>query len=159
VTVSEPKVPDELAEFEAELSGVQRAVERRVDPGPLAVGVSAGVLLLIVALVLPWTGSVLGWEVLAGSAWIGPLPRLFAFVAVGIGVLGSALALTLRWWALAWVCAVGCGIGAVTGVLAIWSRQTGVPQGGTGPGVGLVLAVLGAGLLVACWARIAGRRA
>ena len=156
--MNERKVPEELAELDAELSGVPRAAERRVDPGPLAVGVSGGVLLLVVGLVLPWTGSVPGWEVLAGGAWVGALPRLFAFVTVGIGVLGSALALTLRWWALAWVCAVGSGIGTVLGVLAVWSRQTGVPQGGTGPAIGLVLAVLGTVLLVACWARIAGRR-
>jgi hypothetical protein len=156
--VNDREVPEELAELEAEVADVPSRVERRIDPGTTAVGVSVGVLLVIVSLVLPWTGSVPGWEVLAGSEWIGPLPRLFTFVAVGIGVLGSTLALSLRWWALGWVCAVGSGIGVVTGVWAIWSRQTMVFQGGTGPGFGLVLAVLAMVLLVACWARIAGRR-
>jgi hypothetical protein len=156
--VSDSKVPDELAELEAQVADVPGRVERQIDPGSTAIGVSVGVLLVIVALVLPWTGAVPGWEVLAGSEWIGPLPRLFSFVAVVIGVLGSALALSTRWWALGWVCAVGSGIGVVTGVWAIWSRQTVVPEGGTGPGIGLVLAVLAMVLLVACWARIVGRR-
>ena len=115
-------------------------------------------LLVIVSLVLPWTGPVLGWEVLAGSEWLGPLPRLFTFFAVGIGVLGSALALSLRWWALAWLCAIGSGSGVVTGVWAIWSRQTVVFEGGTGPSFGLVLGVLAMVLLVGCWARIVARR-
>jgi hypothetical protein len=151
-------VPDELARLESELSDVERAVQRRVDPGPTALGVSVGVVLLLVALVLPWTGSVQGWTVLAGTEWIGPLPRLFSYVAVGIGVLGSALALALRWWALAWVCAVGSGIGVVTAVWAIWSRQTVVPEGGTGPEIGLVIAAIAMVVLTVSWVRIAVRR-
>ncbi len=151
-------VPDELAELDAELAGVTRAVERRVDPGRTAVAVAVGVLLAMVALALPWSGGVAGWAVLAGAEWIGPLPRLFAFVLVGIGVLGSSLALAARLFALAWVCAVGSGISVVTGVWAIWSRQTGVPDGLPGPGLGLVLALLAAIVLTTSWVRIAGRR-
>jgi hypothetical protein len=151
-------VPAELADLDAELADVQRTVERRIDPGPTALGVSVGVVLLLVALVLPWTGSVQGWTVLAGSEWIGPLPRLFSYVAIGVGVLGSTLALVLRWWALAWLCAVGSGIGVVTGVWAIWSRQTVVLDGGTGPAIGLVLAEVAVLVLAVCWVRIAVRR-
>ncbi|WP_214406305.1 Rv2732c family membrane protein [Pseudonocardia lacus] len=155
------RVPPELADLDAELADardVQRTLERRVDPGPTALGVSIGVVLVLIGLVLPWTGAVAGWTVLAGTEWIGPLPRLFVFIAIGIGVLGSALTLVLRWWALAWLCAVGSGIGVVTGVWAIWSRQTVVPDGGTGPGIGLVVAELGILVLAVCWARIAIRR-
>ncbi|MCO1660841.1 TMEM198/TM7SF3 family protein [Pseudonocardia humida] len=155
------RVPAELAGLDAELPDareVQRTLERRVDPGPTALGVSVGVVLLLVALVLPWTGPVQGWTVLAGSEWIGPLPRLFVSIAIGVGVLGSALALVLRWWALAWLCAVGSGIGVVTGVWAIWSRQTVVPDGGTGPGIGLVVAEVAVIVLTVCWVRIALRR-
>ena len=54
--------------------------------------------------------------------------------------------------------AVGCGISVVNGLWAIWSRQTGVLTGGTGPGIGMVLAVVTMVVLTACWARIAGRR-
>jgi hypothetical protein len=155
------QVPAELAELDAELADaheVQRTMERRVDPGPTALGVSVGVVLLLIGLVLPWTGAIQGWTVLAGTEWIGPLPRLFVSIAIVIGVLGSALTLVLRWWALAWLCAVGSGIGVVTGVWAIWSRQTVVPDGGTGPGLGLIVSELAVLVLAVCWVRIAIRR-
>jgi hypothetical protein len=156
--VPEGGVPAELAELDAEMTGFRKATERKVDPGTTAMGVTAGVLLLVISLVLPWTGSVQGWTVLAGTEWIGPLPRLFAFVSMGIGVVLSTLTLSVRWWALAWACAAGSGISTIMGVWAIWSRQTTVLQGGTGPGIGLVVALVGVVVLVVSWARIAGRR-
>jgi hypothetical protein len=73
-------------------------------------------------------------------------------------VLGSVLALATRWWALAWVCAVGCGFSVVDGVWAIWSRQIGVPTGDAGAGPGLVVAVLAVLVLAVSWVRIALRR-
>jgi hypothetical protein len=149
---------DEMAPFEAEMAGVQRRVERRIDPGGAALGVSIAVLVLLGSLMLPWSGSVRGWEVLAGTGSLGLLPRLFAVTAVVFGVLGSALALATRWWALAFVCALGCGFSVVDGVWAIWSRQVGIPQGGTAAGFGLVLAVLAVVVLAVSWVRIALRR-
>jgi hypothetical protein len=146
-------------ELDAEMRGIARSMERRTDPGSTAMTVSVAVLVLLVSLALPWTGSVLGWQVLAGLAPdLGVLPRLFTFTAIGVGVVGSALALSTRWWALAWVCAVGSGISVVTGIWAIWSRQTVVLDGGTGPNIGLVLAVITMVVLTASWSRIALRR-
>ena len=110
---------------------------------------------LIAALMLPWTGSVAGWEVLTGVRSFGFLPRLFSFTALGFGLAGSALALATRWWALAWLCAVGCGFSVVNGVWAIWSRQVGVPAGGTAAGIGMVLAALAMLVLAATWTRLA----
>lgn len=156
--MSEPRVPEELVPYEAEMTGVARRVERHIDPGATAVGVSVGVLVLLISLTLPWTGSAQGWEVLAGVESFGLLPRLFAFTAVGFGVFGSALALATRWWGLAWVAAAGCGFSVVDGVWAIWSRQIGVPDGGTGAGFGLVLAVLAVLGLAVAWVAIALRR-
>ncbi|QJY47362.1 hypothetical protein [Pseudonocardia broussonetiae] len=145
--------------LEAEIRGIARTMERRTDPGATAVTVAVAVLVVLGSLALPWTGAVLGWQVLAGLAPdLGVLPRLFTFTSVGFGVLGSALALSTRWWALAWVCAVGSGISVVTGIWAVWSRQTVVPDGGTGPHVGMVLAVLAMVVLAASWSRIALRR-
>jgi hypothetical protein len=152
------KVPDELAALDAELGGAIRRAERHVDPGAAAMVVAVAMLVLVVGLVLPWTGAVLGWEVLAGLASLGLLPPLFAFTSLGFGLVCSALALATRWWGLAWLSAVGCGISVVTGLWAIWSRQVAVNAGGTGPGIGLVLAVLGILVLAGTWARIAGRR-
>jgi len=88
----------------------------------------------------------------------GVLPRLFTFTSLGFGLVVGSLALATRWWALALLTAVGCGISVVNGLWAIWSRQTGVLTGGTGPGIGMVLAAVTMVVLTACWARIAGRR-
>lgn len=153
------RVPEELAGYESELAEVERRVERRIDPGNTAVVVALGALLLGVAYLLTWTGSARGWEILIGEQSYGLLPRLFAVTAVAFGLLGSMLALATRWWALAWLCALGCGFSIVDGIWAIWSRQVTVPIGGSGPGVGLVLGVLAVAVLTVCWVRIALRRA
>jgi hypothetical protein len=151
-------VPEELSRLDRELAGVSRRVEQRIDPGATAFKVSIAMLVLIVALVLPWTGSALGWEVLAGIKVFGLLPRLFAFTSLGFGLVVSSLALATRWWGLAWLAAAGCGFSVINGVWAIWSRQTGVLACGTGPGIGMILAVLAMIALAACWVRIAIRR-
>jgi hypothetical protein len=157
--MSDGQTPDDrLAPLEAELADVARRVETRIEPGPTAAGVVVGMLMLLASLTLPWTGDIAGWEVLVGAASLGLLPPLFAYTSFGFGILGSALALITRWWALAWVCAVGCGFSVLDGVWAIWSRQITVPEGGTGAGFGLVLAVLGSVVLTFSWVRIALRR-
>lgn len=146
-------------DLDAELAGIARGIEQRTDPGSTALTVAVAVLVLLATLALPYTGSVPGWQVLAGLAPdLGVLPRLFTFTALGFGVVGSALALATRRWGLAWVCAVGCGFTVVDGVWAIWSRQTVVPDGGTGPGIGLVIAVVAVLVLAVSWVRIALRR-
>lgn len=150
--------PEDLSEFDHELRGVEQQVERRIDPGGIAIVVAATMLVLVVALALPWTGAAPGWEILAGSRTFGALPRLFTFTSLGFGLVVSALALASRWWALAWATAVGCGISVINGVWAIWSRQTGVLTGGTGPQVGMILAVAAVVVLTGCWVRIAGQR-
>ncbi|GEL19000.1 Rv2732c family membrane protein [Pseudonocardia asaccharolytica] len=146
---------DDLRQFDEELREVERRVEQRIDPGAAGLVTSITVLVLIGAFLLPWVGPVAGWEVLAGAPSLGVLPRLFTFTALGFGVFGSALALSTRLWALAWVCAVGCGISVVTGVWAIWSRQVTLPEGGIGPGIGLVMATLAVVVLTGAWSRIA----
>lgn len=151
-------VPKELVALDEELTGVERQVERRIDPGRTAVTVTVASLVLIVALVLPWIDGVQGWQILAGDMTYGVLPRLFTFTSLGFGLVISAFALATRWWALAWLAAVGCGISVINGVWAIWSRQTGVLDGGSGPGVGMILAVLAVIVLAGSWVRIAFRR-
>jgi hypothetical protein len=158
VTDNDPDMPDELAALDAELRGVQRRAERGIDPGPSALGVSVAMLVLMGSLVLPWTGDIAGWQVLAGLAPLGLLPPLFAGTSLGFGLVCSGLALAIRWWGLAWLSAVGCGFSVIAGLWAIWSRQIAVPAGATGPGIGMVLAVLCVLVLAASWVRIATRR-
>jgi hypothetical protein len=157
--MAEGEMPDELAALDKQLAGVTRRVENRIDPTPrAALVVAVAMLALLGALLLPWTGTALGWQVLAGLAPIGLLPRLFSLTSLGFGLVVSALALGTRWWGLAWLAAFGCGFAVVHGVWAIWSRQVGVPTGGTGPGVGMILAVLAMLVLAVSWVRIALRR-
>ncbi|MFC5206974.1 hypothetical protein ACFPM0_10555 [Pseudonocardia sulfidoxydans] len=148
-----------LSELDRELRDVARRVERRIDPGATAMVVAVAVLVLIAAFLLPWIGDERGWDLLVGEgAGYGILPRLFTFAALIFGVAASGVALATRIWALAWVCAAGCGISTITGVWAVWSRQISVPQGGLGPEFGLVLALVAIVVLAATWARIALRR-
>ena len=155
---SRADVPEELRELDAELAGLPKQIERRFEPGMRAVVVAAGVMVLVAAVLLPWIAGNPGWQIAAGEAAYGPLPRLFTFTLLGFGVAGSVLALFTRWWPLAWVCALGCGIATVNGVWAIWSRQVGADTGLPGPQIGLVLGVLGVLVLTFTWTGIALRR-
>lgn len=151
--------PDRMDEIRAEIDAVERSALRRVDPGHRAVVIAAAIMVLLLATSLPWVGAASGWEVLHGAAdpadRVGVLPRLFAAVALGLGVGLSALALITRRWGLVWASALGCGYCVLDGVWAIWSRQT---AAGAGPGVGLVLAVLAVAVLAAQWFRLAVSR-
>jgi hypothetical protein len=155
---SSAEVPEELRALNEELAGLPKQVERRFDPGVRAVVVAVGVLVLVGAVLLPWVAGSPGWQIAGGEATYGPLPRLFTFTLLGFGVAGSVLALFTRWWPLAWVCAIGCGISTVNGIWAIWSRQVGADVGLPGPQIGMVLGVLGVLVLTFTWAGIAIRR-
>jgi len=148
----------DLSALENELAGVARRVEHRIDPGVAAVVAAVGVLGVVGGLLLPWVGSMTGWQLLVGAEYLGPLPRLFTITATAFGLVTSVLALTTRFWALAWVSAVGCGIATVNGIWAIWTRQTGALEGVEGPGPGLILAAVAMVVLTFTWARIALQR-
>jgi hypothetical protein len=148
-------MPDGLERLDSELSGYR--TWPRIDPGPSAMVVSIGVLVLLVAHALPWTGSITGWNVLLGAGNLGVLPRLFAVTALLFGVVGSSAAILTRLWAIGWACALGCGFSVVNGLWAVWSRNT-APNGASGPGVGLILAVLCMAVLAMMWVRLAWSR-
>lgn len=151
--------PDRMDELRAEIDAVERTALRRVDPGARTVVIAGAIMVLLLATSLPWVGGASGWEVLRGTAdpadQVGLLPRLFAAVALGLGVGLSALALLTRRWGLVWASALGCAYGVLDGVWAIWSRQT---SDGAGPGAGLVLAVLAVAVLAVQWFRLAVSR-
>jgi hypothetical protein len=148
-------MPDELARLDREFS--EEHGLPRLDLGPSAVVVAVGVLVLLLANVLPWTGSTTGWEILSGASQLGILPRVFTVTSMLFGVIGSVAALMTRRWPIAWACALGGGFSVVNGVWAVWSRQT-APGGSAGPGVGLILAVLTMVLLTLMWVRLAWSR-
>lgn len=154
-----PERPEDLAALRAEIDAVERSMVREVDLGVGAVVIAGGVLLLLIAAMLPWVDGVTGWQLLLGldapATEIGLLPRLFAGTALGFGVLLSVAALLSRRWVLAWLCALGCWFSVVDGIWAIWSQQT---VAGPGPGGGLVLAVVTVIMLAALWIRVAWSR-
>ncbi|GGP40827.1 Rv2732c family membrane protein [Saccharothrix coeruleofusca] len=148
---------DDLAGLRREIDQVGRAAAKRIDPGAGAMVIAVAVLAVLLSLVLPWVGPSTGLEVLLGDSPV--LPRVFSWVALVGGVLCSALALALRRWALAWVCALLCFAGSVAGVLSIWTTQTTTGHHpGPGPGLGLVLAVVAVVVLLTKWLRIAMSR-
>ncbi|MGH3881791.1 MAG: Rv2732c family membrane protein [Pseudonocardiaceae bacterium] len=149
--------PDGMAELRAEIDAVERSALRRVDPGARAAVIAGAVMLLLLAITMPWVGDTNGWDVLRGTAnpvdRVGLLPRLFGVVALGFGVGLSVLALVTRRWGLVWASALGCTYCALDGVWAIWSRQT--VSAGPGPGIGMVLAVVAVVVLAVQWWRLA----
>jgi hypothetical protein len=148
--------PEGIAGLRAEIDAVGRSALRHVDPGGRAVVISGAIMVLLLAVTLPWVGQASGWDVLSGTAnpvdRVGLLPRMFGGVALGLGVGLSVLALVTRRWGLVWASALGCTYCVLDGVWAIWSRQT---VHGPGPGIGLVLAVLALTVLAAQWLRLA----
>ena len=154
---------ERMAVLRNEIDAVERAVLRHVDLGTRAVTLSVALLVLLVALVLPWIGPHNGLDVLRGTtdpaAQVGVLPRLFAGAAVGFGVVLSVLTLVLRRWGLVWASAFGCAYSTLDGMWSIWSRQTveGAVEG-TGPGVGMVLAAVAVLVLAVVWFRLAVTR-
>jgi hypothetical protein len=145
-----------IAELRAEIDAVERSALPRVDPGARAAVISGAIMLLLLAVALPWVGDASGWDVLNGTAnpvdKVGLLPRMFGGVALAMGVGLSTLALVTRRWGLVWASALGCTYCVLDGVWAIWSRQT---VHGAGPGIGLVLAVLAVAVLAVQWLRLA----
>lgn len=148
--------PNGLAALRAEIDAVERSALRRVDPGARAAVISGAIMLLLLAIALPWVGDASGWDVVSGTAnpvdRVGLLPRMFGGVALGLGVGLSLAALLTRRWGVAWASALGCTYCVLDGVWAIWSRQT---VHGPGPGIGLVLAVLAVAVLAVQWLRLA----
>jgi hypothetical protein len=145
-----------MAALRAEIDSVERDMAAHLQPGWWAMVVAVGVFVLLIAELLPWIGSSSGWQVLLGQAeGSGVLPRLFAGSSLLFGVLASAIALGVRRWAMAWVCALGCAFSVLHGVLAVWSRQT---SSDPGPGPGLVLALLTMTVLAVQWLRLAWSR-
>jgi hypothetical protein len=155
--------PD-IARLREQVDQVERGLLRRIDPGVRAMIVAVGVLVLVIAGLLPWVNGASGWEVLSsqgagGDGRVDVVPRVFAIGVFVFGVLGSVVSLGLRRWALAFGTAMGSGAFTVLGFLSIWSQQTTTSHfAGPGPGAGLIISVLVLLVLTIVWARIVWSR-
>ncbi|GFG64327.1 hypothetical protein MKUB_18170 [Mycobacterium kubicae] len=146
----------------AEIEAAERRVAREIEPGARALVVAILVFVLAASFILPHTGDVRGWDVLfsshhAGAAAVALPSRVFTWLALVFGVGFSMLALLTRRWALAWVALAGSTLASVTGMLAVWSRQT-VAVGHPGPGIGLIVAWITVIALTFHWARVVWQR-
>lgn len=134
-------------------------VSRHFDPGRKALIIASVMLVLVVSALLPWVSGSPGWEVLTGrtdpALEVGLLPRLFAINSAIVGLGFGALALITRRWGAAFLAGVAGLVVTFEGMIAIWSRQT---SGYTGPGLGLVLAVVCMAVLAIQWMRIVWSR-
>lgn len=148
--------------FRADLEAAERKVAREIEPGARALVVAILVFLLLASFFLPHTGGARGVDVLIGNdaalhARIALPSRVFSWLALVFGVGFSMLALLTRRWALAWIALAGSTVASLTGLLAVWSRQTAV-AGAPGPGIGLILGWLSVIALAFHWARVVWTR-
>jgi hypothetical protein len=156
----------DLADMEAlraQVDQVANGMLRRIDPGPRAMVIAVGVLILAICGALPWVDGTAGWQVLldegSGADKVDILPRVFAIGVFVFGFIGSGVSLGSRRWGIAWISTFGCGLVTVLGLVSIWSQQTTDSHlAGPGPGIGLILAVLTMLALVIVWVRVVWSR-
>jgi hypothetical protein len=156
VTPGGPENGD-FADFKGDIEDAERRVAREIDPGRRALALAIAVFVLLATFILPHTGSARGWDVLAGNdaavaAGISLPSRVFIWLTLVFGVGFSMLALLTRRWALAWIALAGSTVASLSGLLAVWSRQT-APAPHPGPGIGLIIAWITVIVLTYNWAR------
>ncbi|WP_226435757.1 MULTISPECIES: Rv2732c family membrane protein [Rhodococcus] len=151
----------------ADLEAAERRIANEIDPGVRALFVAVAVLVLLASFSLPHAGSANGWEVLAyapdARAEAIALPsRVFVWLALVFGGVGSILALVTRRWFIAWGAVAGSAVSIIFGMLSVWSRQTvAVVDGeavGAGAGIGLFLGWLAVAVLTFHWVRVVWAR-
>ncbi|PXW33613.1 UNVERIFIED_CONTAM: hypothetical protein DES50_102232 [Williamsia faeni] len=160
--MSTKRSDDEFEQFEGDLRKAERKVAGEIDPGARALVVAAAVLVVMLSLVLPHTGSVSGIDVLtfnseAVAENVTITSRIFIWLQVIFGIGFSTLALVTRRWFFAWIALCGCAVGCVAGMLAWWSRNTPGVSGfdpPSGIGAGLVVGWLAMIVLTFHWARV-----
>lgn len=155
--MNEENFADEQA-LATEVDEVVVRAQRTVELGVRGFVIAVAVFVLIIGLLLPWVGPHTGWQVLLGQG--GAVPQLFAATSTGIGIVASVVALTSRLWWVVWACAVGSWFSFVDGLLAVWSQQSSHANNavGSGPGPGLVIALLAVIVLAVNWMRTAWSR-
>ena len=157
--VSTDERPDPIAGImevtqnaESELRARDRVLGRTLVIGRAYMASAALIVLLAVALALPHSEGVRGFDVLfftdAADEQYTTLPsHLFVLLySVGTIAFGAVMILSQKWWAAGIAWGATC-ISAVYGVLAIWLRQSGRGpnpdvQDFGGPGLGLYLSEL-----------------
>ncbi|MGC4963789.1 hypothetical protein ACPXCG_19665 [Gordonia sp. DT218] len=155
-----------FAEYEGDLRKAERKVAGEIDPGMRALVVAVAVLVAMLSLVLPHTGSASGIDVLtfspdAVAERVTITSKVFVYFVAIFGIGASVLALLTRRWIIAWIALCGNAIACVAGMLAWWSRNTpgvGGIQPPSGVGIGLIIGWLAVLVLTFHWARVVWAR-
>lgn len=155
-----------FAAYEGDLRRAERKVAGEIDPGARAVVVAIAVLVAMLSMVLPHTGSASGIEVLtfapdSDAERVTITSEVFVYLLTIFGIGASALALLTRRWFLAWIALCGNAVACVAGMLAWWSRNTpgvGGVEPPSGVGIGLILGWFAVLVLTFHWARVVWAR-
>jgi hypothetical protein len=147
----------EFEDFMGDIEAAERRIAREIDPGARALVIAIAVFVLLLSFALPHTGGAKGWDVLAGGEaaireGVSLPSRVFTWLALVFGVGFSMLALLTRRWALAWIALAGSLVASLSGLLAVWSRQTALAPH-PGPGIGLIVAWIAVIVVTYNWAR------
>lgn len=154
---------------ESDLRNKDRVLGRTLVIGKAYLGSAVLIVLLAVALVLPHSEGVRGFDVLffteVAQQQQTSLPsHLFVLLySVGTILFGAVMILTQKWWAAGIAWSATC-VAAVYGILAIWLRQSGRGpnpdfQDFGAPGIGLYVSEILVFLLIGflagvLWARV-----
>jgi hypothetical protein len=130
---------------DGDLAKVERSASVNIILGSAMPVILCGAIVVLVALFMPHSGSVRGYDVVLYSdraqAFVTTLPeRVFTWLALVGGILLPIGTVFSRASLVAWVNWIVSGIGWFYGVLAIAMRQSRPPtEPGEGPSFGLVI--------------------
>ncbi|WP_278315465.1 Rv2732c family membrane protein [Lolliginicoccus levis] len=149
--------PDDIEAFRRDLADIEHRVQREFGTGGRAGRILLAVTALVVAMLMPLTGSSRAWTILSSSIGDDELGsiflRVFIVLAIAGGIGGSLLALATRRWAMAWATMFSQGLGVLFGMFALWAESTAHPHART-PAIALYVAFALTLVLAYQWTRV-----
>lgn len=113
--------------------------------------------LYAVALLVPYSGSIRGWQVIfrSGATEVGIAETVFALFSALAALVGVGLLLATKRTVVANITYLLAGIALLTSVLSLWMRiQSAQNSGTSGPGVGHFIEIIAIIILVYTLSRI-----
>ena len=145
---NKPDSEDKLAKYRGDLEGAERKAAREVNYQPLLPPLTIGIFGVLIAMFLPHSGEVHGFDVLFNSPvaqqFNTKVPeRAYSWLALIGGVLLPIGTIVSRSWIVAWVNWFFAGIAWWYSAFAIWIRQSRpATDPGEGPAYGLIMAAV-----------------
>lgn len=139
---------DKLAPYRGDLKTAEKQAARDVNYQPFLPPLAIGLFGVVLAIFLPHSGEVHGYDVLFNSPvaqqFNTKMPeRAFSWLALTGGVLLPIGTIVSRSWLVAWVNWFFAGIAWWYSAFAIWIRQSRpVTDHGEGPAYGLIIAAV-----------------